>query len=223
MNKIISSTLDDLKDFPYLLTRFNKQVDIPDDLDILVYPEDFDSVVAKLVNNGYKSTSHDHALGGRIPGAQINLTKQGRIKIDLHKDFTWRCKKYIDLQTIWKNSQKNHVNPVWDAFLVMINVIFEKTYFTDDDLDIFWPHKNTIFSNQEFIQTAKKYAWEVTFHGFKSWIDKLPETRSRLLFLPFKLVIFSYTEKFNFVSLLYYLFFKTRYVLNNKLPYAQNP
>ncbi len=219
MNKIVKSTRDDLKGFPYLLTRFNKQVNIPDDLDILVQSKDFDSIVTKLVKIGYQPTSHDQALGGRIPGAQINLTKPGRIKIDLHKDFTWRQKQYIDIQKIWENSRLSSVDPTWDAFLVMINVIFEKTYFTSEDFDIFFPRWFGIKNSLEFSNQASQYLWKNTFNLFKIWMEHQPKNPKFPLFLPVRLVLFSYFEKFNLVSLVYYLFFRTRFIVNGQLPY----
>ena len=76
---------------------------------------------------GYSASSHDHALGGRVAAAQINLTKPGRIKIDLHKDFTWRRHRYLDLNLLWKKY------PQINKFLIMINIIFEKSYLLKHD------------------------------------------------------------------------------------------
>ena len=123
-NNTLKITLEDLKNFNFVLTRFNSKFVKHDDLDVLVHSEDFEKFISTLEKYSYNRSSHDQALGGRITGMQVNLTKPGRIKIDLHQDFTWRRKQYIDIKKIWENSKLNRVDPVWDAFLIMINVIF---------------------------------------------------------------------------------------------------
>ncbi len=203
----------------YILTRVCYKTETPDDLDILVHPEDFERFILKHQKIGYKRLSHDHALGGRIAGMQVNLVKPGKIKIDLHQDFTWRRTQYVDLNKLWENSQKNRLDSTWDAFLIMINVIFEKTYFMPDEFELLISQWQKINKSPEFSQQAIKYGWNNTFINFKNWMEKYQQKTKFPLFLPIRLVLSSYLDKFDFVSLAYYLFFRIRYEVNNKLPY----
>lgn len=212
----------------FVLTRFNrKDKGDPDDLDILVKPVDFRKAVETLVKYGHKALSHDQVLGGRIAGMQVNLVKPGRIKIDLHQDFTWRKSRYFDLGLIWNSAKNikvgNAIIPVpridIDAFLVMINVIFEKTYLTQEEVDIFWHYKEKVFTNPVFYQQAVKYEWASTFLRFQEWARNQDRPRKFPLFLPLFFVLGSYLEKFDLTSLLYYCFFRVRFLLNGKLPY----
>ncbi len=221
MIKKMRQTLQDLRGINYLLTRYNPNTGAPDDLDILVRSKDFEGSIYSLERLGYKQSSHDQALGGRIAGIQVNLNRPGRIKIDLHQDFTWRKEKYLDVKKIWLNSTKNCVDATWDAFLVMINVIFEKTYFTQDDFEMFFPQWRKIKNSQELIQQTVQYNWNNTFINFIKWMKNQQPKPKFPLFLPVKLILYSYLEKFDFVSLAYYLFFRVRYLVNKTLPYER--
>lgn len=196
--------------FEYLITRYNpKQKDVSD-LDILINKKDFRNAINQLRILGYETSSHDNALGGRIKGSQINLTKNDRIKIDLHKDFTWRAKRYIDLDLVWSNKD------LVDEFLVFINVIFEKTYIDQDDYEYIWSKKDKVFARQEFRDQAKKHDWLRTFEAFKSWnpdVNKFP------LFISPLVILISYREKFHLISFLYFIFFRVRYLIWDILPY----
>lgn len=77
MSRLIK-TLKDIRktNIEFVLTRFDAYAKDHDDLDILVTKSQFDEFVVTLKAMGYKSLSHDQALGGRIKGAQINLTKK---------------------------------------------------------------------------------------------------------------------------------------------------
>ncbi len=219
--QILTKTLQEVEKiaktekFQFRITRFDeflskKTLLEVSDLDILVKNKDFDKVVSAFKKNGYISFSHDQALGGRVKGAQINLVKKDRIKIDLHKDFTWRAKKYLDLDLIWNKKE------LADQFLVFINIIFEKTYMDKEDSNYIWKHKEKIFSSKEFRKQAVNYKWQRTFDYFNSWqpsIDKFP------VFLPLHIVLMSYLEKFNLTSFMYYIFFRSRYLLTKTLPY----
>lgn len=219
-NNALNNTLKDLQGLNFILTRFNPKAKKYDDLDVLVHTEDFEECIRKLEKSGYIQSSHDKALGGRISKMQINLTRPERVKIDLHRDFTWRKKRYLDVEKIWLNSTQNRVNSTWDAFLVMINVIFEKTYFMPDDYEMFHTQWQLIKNSEEFMYQVNLYGWKNTFHTFKNWIDNQPaEDKKFPLFLPVKLVLFSYFEKYNFISLIYYLFFRLRFMINRRLPY----
>ena len=218
-NDTLKATLKDLRGFNFVLTRFNAKAEKHDDLDILVHSDDFNKVILSLEKLGYLRSSHDQALGGRLKGMQVNLTKSGRIKIDLHQDFTWRRQHYLNLDVLWENSRANRLDPIWDAFLVMINVIFEKTYFTKNEFEIFSPRWQTIRNSPELVQQTIQYGWNNTFINFKSWMENQQRELKFPLFLPARLVLCSYLEKFDLISFLYYLFFRTRYQLTRKLPY----
>lgn len=212
----------------FILTRFNfSQKEDPDDLDILVKLASFQRAISALEKRGYEVHSHDNVLGGRIPGMQVNLIKKGRVKIDLHRDFTWRKFRYLDLDIVWNDARHVEVSNTSvliplaeiDAFLIMINVIFEKTYLTKEEVDIFWYQREKISKIPMFYQQAVKYGWGGTFLKFQGWVGGQNEPRNFPLFLPFFLVLYSYLEKFSLVSFLYYCFFRVRFLLNSKLPY----
>lgn len=220
----------------FVLTRFNRQNKIlPNDLDLLVKAKDLGRTIKAFEANDYAISSHDVALGGRIPGMQKNLTKSSRIKIDLHQHFTWRKTRYFSLNLIWENLEKTKINGValyvpkiyHDVFIVLVNIIFEKTYITLNDFDHIKKHLSGVFSNATFGNEAKKYGWLRTYKGFILWWEtRASRMESFPVFLPVSLIIFSYLEKLlhdkklDVVSLLYYFFFRIRYLLNKTIPYG---
>lgn len=229
--KKTAKTIKELKsilagyDIEFVLTRFNDEVfEDPPDLDILVKKTDFRKFVKTLEDAGYKSSSHDRALGGRVKGAQINFFKANRIKIDLHHDFTWRVSQYFDLELIWDNLHKGKVNIVSvsvpnkeiDSFIVIVNLLFEKTYITKKE----WQYIKKNYKRDIFKEQAEKYGWSRSYQLFnKWWSDKNDEKHDFPVFLPTGLIIYSFLEKFNLISFLYYFFFRIRYIVNKKLPY----
>lgn len=238
MNRL-KGTLTDLQvlekeNIQYVLTRFWRGSKIkPDDLDILVKHKDFPTVIKMLIDKGYKSLSHDQALGGRIMGMQRNLVKDSRIKIDLHQDFTWKKSHYFDLDLIWDNLEKNKVNGISclmpsigvDVFVIIINIIFEKTYITKNDFSHINKSFPRVFETTTFDEQAKKYGWLNTYRLFKKWYKKNGRHKKFPIFLPVSIVIFSYLEKIfrdkriDLISFLYYIFFRTRFIINKTLPY----
>lgn len=221
------------KGIEFVLTRFDKNSsNEPNDLDILVKSSSFKKTIKALEKNGYLGSSHDQALGGRIKGMQKNLIKQARIKIDLHRDFTWRKTRYFDLNLIWEQLEKNKINSTFyqkpkyevDIFIVIVNIIFEKTYMTSENFNHIKTHALTILMDPNFEKESKKYGWYKTFVLFRSWFMNLKPVKFPI-FLPIYLILFSYMEKSiydkktDLVSLLYYIFFKARFAINKKLPY----
>lgn len=233
----MSIYIDTLKDLNALqkngidsvLTRFNyKSNREPDDLDVLVKAKDFNKVIELLSLQGYKAFSHDKALGSRTSGMQKNLTKDFRIKIDLHKDFTWKSRKYLDMDLIWNNREEINFNSVScfrpkvniDIFLIVINLIFEKTYITKEEFDYIKNYLPKIFEDKVLYDQAVKYDWANSLKRFKSWWNKEYRNIGNFpKFLPLGLILGSYFEKFNMVSFAYYIFFRIRYLINNRLPY----
>lgn len=221
----LGETLKELGGIDFVLTRLNRfrKAD-PDDIDILIEPESFSKAIAALEEEGYEAFSHDQALGGRIKGAQTNLVRPGRLKIDLHKDFTWKKSRYFDLALVWNNLEEKEIDGVKvktpaadvDAFIVAVNIIFEKTYLTKED----WQYLRRNFKGPVFKEQAKKYGWEGAYRRFiKWWESKGSKLQGFPAFLPLTLVLYSYLEKFDLVSFLYYFFFRVRYLLNKTLPY----
>lgn len=218
----------------FAVTRFNRNIlKEPDDLDILVKPGSFKKAIEVLEENGYRSSSHDEALGGRIKGMQMNLTEPERIKIDLHQNFTWRKAKYFDLSLVWDNLRFVNFSKVRypapkvevDTFLVIINLIFEKTYIQKEDLEYIRGSSREIFTDPILQIQARKYGWERTFSKFNILFDKFGKPPRFPVFLPISLVVHSYIEKFfhdkriDVTSVLYYVFSRIRFSVNGVLPY----
>ena len=113
----------------YAITRLDvNNLSVHNDLDVLVKKNQFQKVIKLLKEVGYRTYSHDKALGGRIKGYQVNLVKKGRVTIDLHQDFTWRRTKYLDNDLVWDNLVHKNIAGVKvyvptelvDAFLVRL-------------------------------------------------------------------------------------------------------
>jgi len=238
---VLKNTLKEVNKFTsensinFTLTRYNNFQQIPGDLDILVSKKDFNKFVIISQRNKYIKKSHDYALGGRIKGAQVNLDKNGRIKIDLHQDFTWRKSQYLDLEFIRKNIIIQEIDSIKvkvpraeiDVFLIFINLIFEKTYISKEDYVYTIKNAQNVFNHENFSTQASKYGWVNTWNKFITWYTNtnFKNSRSFPVFLPFTLIMYSYYEKlihekqFDLSSFAYYLFFRARYSLNKTLPY----
>lgn len=219
---------------PFLVTRFIDTASV-DDLDVLVSKKNYSAMIRKLEKLGYAQSSHDHAFGGRKKNYQRNLIKKGRIKVDLHKDFTWRKSKYLNSRLLWKTKKLKEIGSLKvyvpeesiDKFLILINVIFEKTYFLRTDYDHIHVLTKILFADDRFYAQAKKYGWDKTWRKFITWYTTTELDKNNFpVFLPIWIVLYSYVEKFAFerkidlTSLAYYLFFYTRYKVNKKLPYS---
>ncbi len=236
MNKIID-TLNDLNSVSraskvlFVITRYFNYKN-PDDLDILVKKEDYSKFILSLKTLGYETSSHDNALGGRMKGSQINLVKKSRIKIDLHKDFTWRASKYFDLDIIWNNlnqvkigSNKYYVpSEVNNAFILLVNVLFEKTYLNKSDFTYLKSNFHNIVLSDLLIKQSQKYNWPLSYGLFCNWF-KNQKKQNRVIFVPVFIILLSYIEKlfrgldFNIISFMYYVYFRTRYLIKGTLPY----
>jgi hypothetical protein len=231
MNEL-KNTLKDLKTLkvPWLLTRYvaGKK---PDDVDILVKSEHFEEVKKSLAQIGYKISSHDQALGGRLPGMQVNIQKKGRIKIDLHRNFTWRKTTYLPLDLVWnkKTSIINGISvnvpePSVDMFIVLVNILFEKTYINQTEFENIESQIEKI-KEDKFKKISEKFGWPYTFKYLLSWLDSVESKIKTVVFIPIWLVIFSYFEKLlhdrkiDLKSFAYYLFFRIRYSFTHILPY----
>lgn len=239
-SKHIAETLQDLKlgldsrGIEFLLTRYDENaIETVDDIDILVSQKDFTKVIEIMKSRDYEISSHDYALGGRLPGVQVNLTKEGRIKIDLHWDFTWRRSRYMDLEFIWQQSETRKIAGVQvqtpklesDLFLILTNIIFEKTYSTKTDWIFLNKRWKTVVERAGVQQQVEKYGWSKSFTKFKKSFMAINSNSQFPVFIPLQIVLYSFYEKFkkekkiDIVSFLYYVFFRTRFALEGVLPY----
>ncbi len=233
----ITTTLDEISKalfkakLSFVLTRFHAQLSSGkvDDLDILVHKNEFLEVIAALQSVGYISFSHDQALGGRLKGYQVNLEKRSRVKIDLHKDFTWRKTYYFDIDLVWSNLlQKKSEGlsyqvptPEVDVFIIITNLIFEKTYLSKDDLNYVSRYLKKVINNKPIASQINKYGWKSTFSMFCKWLINIKDVSNYPIFIPLPIIFYSYLEKFDLISFLYFIFFRTRYLINKRLPYEQ--
>lgn len=231
----IPDTLNDLNKagknagIKFLLTRYEPKTN---DLDVCVEREEFSSFIQALEELGYKASLHDQVLGGRIKGEQRNLIKEDRIKIDLHKDFTWRKARYLDLSNIWDNTENKKVLGIGvnvpkdslNIFLIFINIVFEKTYFSESEIKLIKSQLNAWKRDPLFLSQAKKYGWRSTCVVSMRWVENF-SGRTYPAFLPVWVVLWSYLEKLlhdkeiDLKSLTYYLYFRIRYAVNGILPY----
>lgn len=240
---IVTTTLHEIgqtlskRKIDFVLTRFMPHLDTQsvDDLDILVHKNTFNDMVKLLQSVGYTSSSHDGALGGRIKGYQVNLQKPQRIKIDLHKDFTWRKAYYFDIDLVWSNllvKKLGRLNyyvptPEVDVFIIIINLIFEKTYLSKNDLNYIYQYLEKLINSKQVSSQIDKYGWKSTFSMFCKWVISIKDLSEYPVFIPSSIIFYSYLEKFvhdhkfDVISFLYFVFFRTRYLVNNRLPYEQ--
>ena len=217
----------------YIITRLESFQKV-DDIDVLVKSYEYEKFISVLRSIGYKKYSHDRSLGGRIKGLQKNLVKKGRVKIDLHRDFSWRRDRHLDSNLIWSNIDRKKIfgyvinvpSEEYDAFLVLINVIFEKTYLTQGELNKIWPNLDKIGHSTILYEQARIYGWNFTLEKFLEWAGtKKTSVKVFPVFIPITLVILSYLEKivkkrtFHPISILYYFYFRSRYFINKRLPY----
>lgn len=233
-NKLTRSTLYEIGELlgtqkiPWILTRYGYGE--VSDLDVLVKSKDFNKVILIFRKAGYEVLSHNHALGGRKTDFQFNLLKKGRIKIDLHKNFTWRKSEYMDSDLIWSGIRQASIDGVLvyrpsvevDCFLNFVNILFEKTYLLGDE-KVLLQHID-VLNKSKFVNQAKKYKWSGSLLRFYKWLNTL-NNNDYPIFAPVSIIIYSYIEKLfragqiDLISLAYYTFFRTRYVLTRKLPY----
>jgi len=217
----------------YIITRLESFQNV-DDIDVLVKSYEYEIFISALKSIGYTEYSHDRSLGGRIKGLQKNLVKKGRVKIDLHQDFSWRRDRHINSNLIWSNVDKKNIfgcviyvpSEEYDAFLVLINVIFEKTYLTQGELNKIWPNLDKIRRSTVLNEQARIYGWNFTLEKFLEWANtKNTSVKVFPVFIPITLVLLSYLEKvvkkrtFHPISFLYYFYFRTRYFIYQRLPF----
>ena len=112
------------------------------DVDVLVRPSDFQKAVAVLQEQGATITSHDTSLGGRRRGAQVNVRKNGLLTIDLHQDFTWQHRSYMDEEYVWKAPSISEIQgvmvptprPEAALLIALAHLACESFYLTLNDL-----------------------------------------------------------------------------------------
>ena len=99
---------------PYLVVRTYKYIPyVTFDVDLFLDGENFEMVIGKFVEVGCSESSHDSSLGGRLKGQQRNIKKEGLLTIDLHRNFTWQKRQFLDTELLFKNCRKRKVAGVY--------------------------------------------------------------------------------------------------------------
>lgn len=182
----LSKTLDEIKnilgDGKYLITRTYKYIDyVTFDVDLFIEDSDFKNVIKKFKARGFKIESHDSSLGGRIPGMQMNIKREGLLTIDLHQDFTWQKRRFLDSKQIMKHPIKRSIagqtvltpSPEIELLLCIADIAHER--FNITLLDLIWLEGlSKEIANWEFVfDQVKKYKWSSVFKKTSAIINQL--------------------------------------------------
>ncbi|MDO8638510.1 MAG: nucleotidyltransferase family protein [Candidatus Daviesbacteria bacterium] len=236
-----------LKDFSFLVTRTFKYIPyVTFDVDVYIPKSEFKKVIKVFKDNGCNVGSHDNSLGGRIPGSQINIFKKGLLTIDLHNDFTWQKRKFLDLDFVSLNYREENIagvnvripSPEVELILCVADITHER--FNITLLDLIWLRglSKEIKKWDLVNKQIKIFKWERTFNvvakiingmsvdlygeSFIRGVKSLENKYSLPYFLPLQLCWLSYLEnvlankKFPFISFAYMHYCKFRYYLSGK-------
>lgn len=238
-----------LKENEYIVTRTFKYIEyVTFDIDLFVDKVNYVHVIKKFKSNGFNIESHDASLGGRLPGMQVNIKKQGLLTIDLHQDFTWQKRQFLDPKLVMKNPVKKNIagqivlvpRPEIELLLCIADIAHER--FNITLLDLIWLEGLTkgITDWDLIFDQAKKYKWLVVFEDISSIINQISldiygktiisntfskEGKYRLpyfLNLPTCWSIYLNTFRhyqFPVISFLYMHYNQLRFFLTNKMPY----
>lgn len=223
---------------PVLVVRTNKFIPyVTYDVDLLVKENDFEKLKKLLRDFNWQFSSHDHSLGGRIPGAQINAQKPRFLNLDIHQDFTWQRSTYVDKKIPWRNIQEVEIAGVScktpslevEFLLNCADIIFEKFYLTL--LDFFY--LKTILRKKDLDwslieEQTKKFGWNRAFDQLINMVKKIDKDLvlgKKLIFpylFPQRNVLSIFWEKykerrtFDITCFLYYWFCLSRYLFGGK-------
>jgi hypothetical protein len=209
-------------EFNWLVTRtFKYSPYVTFDVDVFIPENEFRKAVDKLKKNGCQIKSHDNSLGGRFSGAQVNVIKDGLLTIDLHNDFTWQKRKFLDPKFVIVNSRFQIItgvkvkipSPEVEFILCMADITHER--FNVTLLDLIWIHglSKEIKKWEDIFQQIKLYKWNRVFTYTAAKINIMLESiyNKQLIpinvssskfeynlpyFLPLKLCWLSYIENF---------------------------
>jgi len=127
---------------------------------------------------GNRTWGHE-SLGGRLDNTQLNCIKKGIINIDMHTQFTWQKKEYLDQELLWSNprTQKEEgveilLPPLEVEFLVnAAEVLFERFYL---NMLIFLFMKEACLEGMDWhliLGQVEKYGWEKAFSGLMRRVE----------------------------------------------------
>lgn len=231
----------------YLITRTYKYIPyVTFDIDLFINSEDFNKTIALFKEDGCQISSHDGSLGGRIPGKQKNIKKDNLLTIDLHRDFTWQKRRFLDIELLFSETRKRDISGVKctipsaevEFLLCMSDITHER--FNITLLDIIWIEglsKEIKDWNLIFNQVSK-YGWRIVFNETSKIINAMTKeiydkivipdvgvsniNTSLPMFLPIHICWMSYIEnlmknkQFPLTSFAYMHYTRFRYFLSNK-------
>lgn len=137
----IAEVLDN--ELPYLIVRTFKFLPfVTYDVDVFVPPDFFDAAVDRFKRHGADIESHDNALGGRLPRRQVNVLMNNLLTIDLHQNFTWQKRlflnvdqiEYLKVPRIIGNVKVNTPRPEVEFILCVSDISHERFFVTLADL-----------------------------------------------------------------------------------------
>lgn len=234
----------------YVVTRTYKYIDyVTFDVDVFVEGKKFKEVINKFGAKGFTIESHDSSLGGRLPSMQVNIKKEGLLTIDLHQDFTWQKRQFLDQALVMKKSKKREIagrnvltpSPEIELLLCMADMSHER--FNITLLDIIWlKGLSSEIKDWEFVfGQAKKYKWlnilkmisaivnQLSLDIFQVEIIpgitpkkgnyKLPYFLSLVMCWKIYLNTFLSYRRFPFISFLYMHYNQLKYLLKGAMPY----
>lgn len=234
----------------YVVTRTYKYVDyVTFDVDLFVDGNSFQEVVKKFKTRGFNIESHDASLGGRLPGMQVNIKKQGLLTIDLHQDFTWQKRQFLDPKLVMKDSVKRDIagkivlapRPEIELLLCIADIAHER--FNITLLDLIWLEGlSKEIKDWDFVLgQTREYKWENIFKKVSSIINQMSldiyghtiiyniQPKKGNYKLPYFLDLFTcwgiYQNtmfgyfRFPFTSFLYMHYNQLRYYITNQMPY----
>lgn len=234
----------------YLVVRTYKYIDyVTVDVDVFVPKEKFVDAMHKFKVAGFSVESHDSSYGGRLPGQQVNIRKAEYLTIDLHQDFTWQKRQYLDMGLMFGKSRNKNIAGVGcnipsaeiEFLLCMADITHER--FNITLLDLIWIEglSSEIKNWNLVFDQIKKYKWWGSFVTTAEVINRLgndiyfkqliPNIANKegvysfpvfiSLFSVFQtyLETFAYTRRFPVTSFLYMIFSRLRYFFFRKMPY----
>ena len=184
--KKLSKTLAEIKitlaKDEYIVTRTYKYIEyVTFDVDLFIESKNFKKTVDKFKSRGFKVESHDSSLGGRLPGMQVNIRKEGLLTIDLHQDFTWQKRKFLDSRLVMQNPVRKVIagqvtfvpRPEIELLLCIADIAHER--FNITLLDLIWlKGLSKEIDDWEFVmEQARKYKWLNVFKKISAIINQM--------------------------------------------------
>lgn len=240
-----------LSKIPHVTTRTYKYLPyITYDIDLFVENDDFIKAIDLFKKAGCQIKSHDPTIlshiSGRIKNQQKNVCKKGLLTIDLHRDFTWQKRKFLDRTLLFKNIRRRKIagvkvdvpSPEVEFILCLADVGHERFNFTL--LDLIWLEglSHEIKDWSIIFAQANKYGWLrvcryvvslVNAYSQKYYNKAIVPDVAQLkvkgdlpFFLPLNVCWLSYwenllyTRSFPFLSFAYMHYAKIRYYLSGK-------